>query len=106
LYECRHLITSQDEFDKINPNATALVRHNFHYPEATIKNVLRSQNSLSLVWAIMTDYAHEHELAYDAVIMARPDVLFTKDIDIMERTLKPNTAYVPEFQSFGGINDR
>jgi hypothetical protein len=103
----RHLITSQDDYDKATPDLTRITRHKWSYDSTTVRNILRAANSLALVWAIMADYADAKNIVYDAVIMLRPDVLYLKDIDVLRRKpVAPATVYLPAFQSWGGFNDR
>jgi hypothetical protein len=103
----RHLITSQDDYDKATPDLTRITRHKWAYDSSTVRNILRAANSLALVWAIMTDFADAKNIVYDAVIMLRPDVLYLRDIDVLQRKpVAPATVYLPAFQSWGGFNDR
>lgn len=46
------------------------------------RNVFRAYWSQTMVWSLMAEYAAENTITYDAVILARPDVWFHKDIDL------------------------
>ncbi|KAG5188241.1 hypothetical protein JKP88DRAFT_305179 [Tribonema minus] len=108
LRPTRYLITSQDDFDQTYPDIHAITPLKWQYDEdATIRNIFRAQNSLSLVWSIMADHASEHKIDYAGVVLLRPDVLYLNDLDIVQLgELPENTTFIPSFQSYGGYNDR
>jgi hypothetical protein len=108
LRTSRHLITNQDDYDAAMPDVGSITRHKWDptYDKHTIRNILRAQNSLTLVWSLMVQHAFEQGIEYDAVIILRPDVMYLTDIDILLRELPENAVHVPCFQSWGGFNDR
>ncbi|KAG5189548.1 hypothetical protein JKP88DRAFT_206063 [Tribonema minus] len=108
LRPTRYLITSQDDFDLTYPDVQTMSPLQWSYPDnTTVQNIFRAQNSLALVWSIMADFAAEHSIDYDAVVALRPDVLYLRDLDIPQRGVLPErTAFVADFQHYGGCNDR
>lgn len=112
LNATRYLVTDQDDFDATIPDLSPYYDNfRWNYDELTMRNVLRAQNSLASVWAVMANFAAEHDVHYDGVVVLRPDMLYLTDIDIMKKDtvtegLYDRTVYLPDFQHWGGVNDR
>jgi len=69
------------------------------------RNFMCQLNSLELVTELLLDVARTS--AFDAVVFARPDVLYYTAIDV-EQVLSSanNTIYIPPFANWGDLNDR
>ncbi|KAG5189549.1 hypothetical protein JKP88DRAFT_206066 [Tribonema minus] len=108
LHPTRYLITSQDDLDMVYPDVHLLSPLEWLYNEnTTIQNIFRAQNSLSLSWAVMANYAAEHHIDYAGVVILRPDVLYLRDLDIVRQGILPeHTVFVANFGHYGGCNDR
>jgi hypothetical protein len=73
------------------------------YTFTTLDNHIRSLYSLKKV----TELWKSQKAVYDAVMYVRPDVRFTKPIQIEWLTdLKPNTILIPDFHLHENCNDR
>jgi len=51
----------------------------FVYP---CRNIFRAYWSMAASWGLMAQHANDTGVAYDAVVLARPDVWFHADIDL------------------------
>lgn len=71
----------------------------------TFKNYILALYSLKRISDL---FLHHHDTQqYDLVIFLRPDVLFTKPIDInWFKLINNNTILTPKFHTWNGINDR
>ncbi|CAM9173313.1 unnamed protein product, partial [Chrysoparadoxa australica] len=111
LNATRQMVTSQEDFDKEmddNANFYEFFSQRYWYREASAKrNIYRARHSLSMVWSVMESYATEMKVHYDAVVLLRPDVMFLRDLDVVERLPLPETTlFAPAFDTYRGVNDR
>lgn len=78
----------------------------------SIKNILCAYYTLDILDKMIIAYAGYHDIHYDAILILRPDCAVMSDIDLpryLEDIKNPannNTVYIPNFQSWGGHNDR
>jgi hypothetical protein len=68
-------------------------------------NLIRQFNSLQQVWKL----CEKNNKKYDCYLFLRPDLKYTKKIDIkqvVEACSNDNTIYTPSWSTFKGLNDR
>lgn len=74
------------------------------------KNYLCAFETQSRMARIIKSHSKIHGFEYDAIMMIRPDVAFIRDTDLPSYieivASSPNTIWIPDFQPFGGLNDR
>jgi hypothetical protein len=69
----------------------------------SLRNSLRALYS-QMVATLLVAASGKH---YNAVVLLRPDVLFLNDLNATLLThVQANTAYLPDFGQYGGLNDR
>jgi hypothetical protein len=80
----------------------------------SLKNLLCALYSQREVADMVSAYADEHNVQYDAIVSVRPDTAMSKDIDLPQNleALQQSTRhgksllYVANFHHWGGYNDR
>ena len=68
-------------------------------------NLIRQFNSLQQVWKL----CEKNNKKYDCYLFLRPDLKYTKKIDIkqvVDACSNNNTIYTPSWSTFKGLNDR
>lgn len=110
LPEARGLIEDQGEFDESldwepywpdNP-----MRHctdNEAAARATLMNFRRAIESQQRAWNFFNGTKSR---SYDRVVVARADLLFLDELILPARPMQKDELWVPQFQAWGGINDR
>jgi hypothetical protein len=108
-YDCRknHIEAKGQNFSKLMQQ---LYTHPGQRYIGELKHYLCSFDSQYRLAAMIRAHALLNEFTYDAVLMIRPDVAFIRDIDLPDKFTqiqqKKSTLWVPDFQHFGGLNDR
>ena len=104
----RCVVIEQDDRDIEAPLQAARLSGDFYNNDfQSVRNLLHQLNSLRVAWdAITTD---PNLSMVDAFLFLRPDLRYDRPIRIgphIHKLSSGNTVLLPEWQSFGGFNDR
>jgi hypothetical protein len=104
------------EGSRIDRLMDALLRHGDSWreppPHTSLRNVIKQLFSIHRVTELWNKQTIDSGVEYDLVFYIRPDVWFFNDLnmtdvhDALQRKDEEAVIYVPDFHSWGGVNDR